>query len=212
MTVSRETGDVSKLGNFYCTLSSRFLITHEIFTNEYNDRFSFLRTRNLAAFRAEDEVNLRDQNVPFKNENFESMPDQKNQNMRIDLNYKQELIINHLKEIGRGPGLSFNLIFLKKIMLSTNAINYSTLILSILSLLSIWFEVDPLRWRSLLLYLRDYLFGYLFIYLPVSLFFKLIEILIFISKWLKRAKLSLYKLKLILNELLNPPKLMVLNK
>ncbi|KAI3484111.1 hypothetical protein L1887_52905 [Cichorium endivia] len=135
--------------------------------------------------------------IRFEETDRTSLPefDRDRQTKEIDLQYDVKQFV---EEIPFSYKLTLDLI-----VISTNAANYSTLILSLLSLLCTWFEVDVLVLRPLYLFLRDYLFGYLFIYLPVCLFNRNIQFLLAISKWLGKLKSILDQLKLALCERLN---------
>lgn len=204
LTVSRETGESSKVVNLKYRAISKFLIGYEISIQDFEDRFSFLRRppeSNEPSFRSLD-VTVENPDLKFELEDeplFQQL-------YSIEKQKSSKRITHHVRGTFIGPDFGFNLVFLQQIVLSTNAVNYSTLILCLLSLLCTWFEVDMLVLRPLYLYLRDYLFGYLCIYLPICLANKITQILLLISKWTKKLESALYEFKSLLYECLKSRK------
>ena len=74
----------------------------------------------------------------------------------------------------------------------TNEVNYATLTLALLNLLSLWLELSVLDLRPFLVRLHDHLLIYLYLHLPVFFLRRLTKSLLFSCKWLKKLKHSLY--------------------
>ena len=195
-------------------------ITHETSVYKYEDRFSFFRRRfpplqegdasNLHGQLLElrgNEHNLWTLNFPVKRKGFGSelqedlfqqlfsARKQKNQKQRTNLNYKEVFFSNHLKKdlLYQDSAFTFSLVFLQKIVHSTNEINHATLIISLLNLFSIWLELGVLDLRPFLVRFHNYFLVYLYLHLPVYLFRKHIQYLFFCCKWLKKVEPKLYK-------------------
>lgn len=177
-----------------------FSITHETCLYEYEDRFSFIRKR-FRSFRDEgdlqglllelqgNEHNLRTLNLPLEDGAFDLEVEEdlfqqlysaeSTKHRRTDLNYQQTFVYNHLKEIidsiKPGPDFTFNLVFLQKIVSSSNEENLGQLILDLLNVLFIWFDLGPLDLH-------------LHLHLPLMLFDKINQFLFFTYKCLKKLK------------------------
>ena len=158
------------------------------------------------------EHNLWTLNFPVKKKGFASelqedlfeqlfsARNQKNQKQRTNLNYQEVFFSNHLKSeylyqdsAFSASDFTFSLVFLQKIVHSTNEINYATLIISLLNLFSIWVELGVLDLRPFLVRFHNYFLVYLYLRLPVYLFRKHIKCLFFCCKWLKKVEPKLYK-------------------
>ena len=113
---------------------------------------------------------------------------QKDLNNRTNLNHEQMFVVNHLESepLSFRPNFSFNLIFLQKIVASTNEDNFGKLILGLLNVLFIWFNKCVLDLHPIFIPFRDYL-----LWLPVFLFRKITQILFVSRKRLKKFKAPL---------------------
>ena len=180
-----------------------YSINHETSLYQYEDRFSFIR-RHFVSFREDsddlaaqllelqgNEHNLRTLKVPLEQDAFDMEMEedlfeqlysvQEHRNKRTDSNYQQRFVDNHLSEKwGLSPDFSFNLLFLQKVVFSTNEENIGKLILSLLNLLFIWFDLGVLDLH-------------LHLHLPLLLFSKTNKFLIFSFQCLKKLELSLRK-------------------
>ena len=152
------------------------------------------------------EPNRRTLNIPMEKEHFGLEVDedffeqlyliqkQKNQNKHTNLNYRQLFLANHLR---RSPNkyvsdfkfdFSFHLLFLQRVVHSTNEVNYATLTLGLLNLLSLWLELSMLDLPPFLVRLHNHFFVYLYLHLPVHLLRRLIKALLFCRKRLRKLK------------------------
>ena len=203
---------------FVRSLYRRYSITHEISIYEYEDRFSFIRRHFLSPQEDQSDLNgqlselqsndhnLKSLNIPVQEKDFKfelnehlfgqlySVEKQKNRNKPINLNYQQMFVSNYLRKSNSFKSdLSFNLIFLQKIVYSTNEENLGKLILSLLNVLSIWFDLGVLDLHPFFPLLHD-LLVHLYLHLPVFLNAKAIQFLLFACKWLRKIKPPLYEL------------------
>ena len=212
MTKNEETVEFSKmvkLINYY-----RSSITHEMSVYRYEDRFSFIRKHvsfskeenaidlqgQLVALQG-NEHNLRTLNLPLEEEAFGlevnedlfeqlySVQNQKNQ----PTNYQQMFVANHLRNdlLGSsayaesGWDFTFGLVFLQKIVHSTNEETFSKFILSLLNLLFFWFDLGVLDLHPLLVRLH----------VSVNFPDKIKRFLLFTCEWLKKIKLRLNEIR-----------------
>ena len=188
---------------------SRFSITHQTSLYQYADRFSFIR-RHFSSFQEEEGGNLPEQllelqsndhhlrtlNLPLEEEAFNmeveedlfeqfySTLKRNNRNKKTDSN-QQTIVYNHLKTdeySEAGPNFTFNLLFIRKVVFSTNASSFGMLILSLLNVLFIWFDLGVLD-------LHPVLFD-----LPQLVFKKIIKFLISSYQWLKKVESPLHEL------------------
>ena len=210
MTKPKEMEEFSKMVKLFSTSS----IIQETSLYEYEDRFSFIRkhflspqernSNGLNKLQSNDH-NLKTMNIPVKEKDFKFELDedlfeqlycsftQKDQNKRTNLNYQQLVVSNHLRKKDSGSHLSFSLVFLQKIVLSTNEENFGMLILSLLNVLSIWFDLGVLDLHQYFPIFHDHLLVHLYLHLPVFFFVKINKALIFASNWLKKFELPLYE-------------------
>ena len=172
-------------------------IIHETSLYEYEDRFSFFRRH----FRSSQEDvsdlheqllelqnnghNLKTLNLPVEEKDFkfEVQEDlfeqlysvQRIKNKRTNLNYQQLVVDNHLREkwFETFSDFIFSLAFFQKIVYSTNEENLGMLILSLLNVLSIWFDLGVLDLHPFFPLFHDYLLVHLYLHLPVFLFVKI---------------------------------------
>ena len=195
-------------------------ITHETSLYKYEDRFSFIK-KHFPSFQ-EDNADLHEQlfelksnkhnvkalNIPLEKEDFgleldEDLFEQifliRNQkrNKQAKWNYEKVLVDNQFRNnffaSDSESDFIFNLIFLKKIVFLTNEENFGMLILSLLNVLSLWFDLGVLDLHPFFPLFHDHVLVYLYLHLPVFLFHKITQFLIFSSNWLKKFKLPLYK-------------------
>ena len=221
MTQSKETAKISKISNLdYYSYNYKYVITHESSLYKHEDRFGFFR-RYFPLFQEGDMDDIRGQllklqdnepnwgtlNLPLKEEHFDlevdedrfeqlySVQKQKGGNKRTNLNYQQLFVTNHFttSTSSSEPDFSFNLVFLQKVMHSTNEVSYATLTLGLLNLLSIWLELGALDLRPYLLRLHDHFLIYLYLHLPILLLRKFIKALIFCCRLLRKFEPILYE-------------------
>lgn len=112
--------------------------------NLVNNRFG-IRTLNLVLEQQDFEHEIRDH---LFEQFFSQVQNASDHSTPIDLDYKREFAINHVKfHSDREPDdshLSFALIFMKKRILATNDSNYALLTISLLNVLYLWFELAVL--------------------------------------------------------------------
>ena len=213
ITKNEETAEFSKIVKLKTRLRS--LITHETSLYRYEDRFSLIRRHvpssqeeiasdlpaidlheQLVALE-DNEHNLRTLNLPLEEEAFDlevnedlfeqlySVQKQKNQ----PTNYQQMFVANHLRfeyrEFSERTDFTFSLVFLQKIVHSTNEETFSKLILSLLNLLCLWFDLGVLDLHPLLVRLH----------LSVNFPDKIKRFLLFTCKWLKKIKRRLNEIR-----------------
>ena len=198
--------------------SKMYSLTYETSLYEYEDRFSFIRRHfHFHSFQDTDdlkrllelqdnEYGLRTLNLPMEPNEFglefqEDLFEQlhlihKNRDKLTNLNYKRLFVGHHLiytrpRRTECGTEFTFNLRFLQRIVHSTNEENFGMLILSLLNVLSIWFDFGVLDLHPALVFSYDYLLVYLCFHLPVLLFTK-------VYRFLKKLESSLC-------EILKPP-------
>ena len=224
MTQSRETAEFSKIFNLDYSDGSRYSVTHEPSLYEYEDRFGFFRRYypplQEGDFRDLDgqlldlqdkEPNRRTLSLPVEEKHFGLQVDEehfeqlylaqmqknrkKNLNKRTNLNYRQMFVVNYLN-IYRGfeSNFNFNLVFLRRVVHFKNEVNYATLTLGLLNLLSVWLELGVLDMFPFLVRLHDHLLVPLYLQLPVHFLRKLIKALLFCYRRLKKLKPILYEL------------------
>ena len=228
MTQSNKTAEFSKLSNVFLGKSG-YQTSHEASLYEYDDHFGFFR-RHFPSLQEGDvddlhgellelqsnEPHRRTLSLPVEKEHFDQEVDedhfeqlysskkQKNPNKRTNLNYRQLFVTNHLKKDRHSDfDFSLTLLFLQRVVHFTNEVNYATLMLSLLNLLSLWLELSVLDLPSSLVRLHDLLLVPLYLFLPVHLLRKLIKALLVCSRWLKKLKPKLYNL--INSQVENPP-------
>ena len=180
-------------------LITKYSVTHEVSLYKYEDRFSLLR-RHFPPLQEGDvgdlhkqllelqdnEPNLRTLNLPLEEKHFRLEVDedrfdqlysaqrQNSPNKHTNLNYRHLFVANHLRESRDfETDFNFHLAFLQRVMHFTNEVNYATLTLALLNLLSIWLELGVLDLRPFLVRLHGYLLR------------ELLRILFFFCKWLK---------------------------
>ena len=220
MTRSNQTSEFSQTA--YLDYSERFEyhITHEASLYKHEDRFGFFRRYFPPLQEGEvdylhgellelqsNEPNRRTLSLPVEKEHFGLKVDeehfeqlywskkQKNPNKRTNLNYRQLFVTNHLKKDRHSDfDFSLTLLFLQRVVHFTNEVNYATLMLSLLNLLSLWLELSVLDLPSSLVRLHDLLLVPLYLFLPVHLLRKLIKALLVCSRWLKKLRPKLYNL------------------
>ena len=215
ITESRVTAKLSKI--IKLMNSKKYSMTQDTSLYKYEDRFSFIRRYFTSSQEDDAEVlrgrllelqsnehNLRTLNLPLEQEAFgvevnEDLFEQlhsarKGANKKTDLNYQQTFIDNHLREDPKlGSDFAFILVFLQKVVSSTNEENLGQLILSLLNVLSIWFDLEVLDLHPILPLCHDYLLIYLYFHLPRFLSNKITQFLLFACKWLKKFESPLYK-------------------
>ena len=109
---------------------------------------------------------------------------QKNRNKHVDLNYQQLFVTNHLRgESNDGSGFwdshfILSLVFMQKIVSSTNEENIGKLMLSLLNVLFVWFDLGVLDLHPFLgcLQLFTHFIG------------KINQLLLFTCNWLKKVE------------------------
>ena len=219
MTQSRETAEFSKISNLDY-LRQRYQITHESFLYEHEDHFGFFR-RHFPPLQEGDVGDLRGQllelqgieptrrtlSLPVEEEHFGLEVDEdyfeqlystqkKNPNKRTNLNYRQMFVTNHLKKEDKFVkfdfDFSFHLVFLRRVVHSTNEVNLATLTLALLNLLTLWLELGVLDLRPFLVHLHDHFLVYLYLHLPSLLLRRLIKALIFCCRLLKKLEPQFY--------------------
>ena len=207
MTQSRETAEFSKIVYLDYSWRPSYSIAHEASLYKYADRFSFFRSH--FAYFPEDDLNdlhgqllelqgnepdRRTLSLPLTEEHFRLKVDeeyfehlfsvrmQKNRNKPT--NYQQLFVANHLEfESNSKSSFRLTLVFLRGVVHCTNEVNYATLIISLLNLLSIWLELGVLDLRPYLVHFHDYFLVYLYLHLPVYLFRKTTKGILFGHKW-----------------------------
>ena len=141
-------------------------------------------------------------------EQLYSAQQKKNRNKRTNLEYQQLFVFNHLQKCQPFKSLfflditlpfsesdfSFQLPFLQKVVHSTNEVNYATLTIALLNLLSLWLELGVLDLRPFFVRLHEHFLVYLYLHLPVILLRKLIKALLFCCRWLRKVEPRLYDL------------------
>ena len=223
MTHSRVTAEFSKISNLDYSESHRYVIIHEASLYEHEDRFGFFRRRFPSLQEGDvgdihrqllqlqsNEPNRRTLNLPLERKHFGLEIDEdhfeelysaqklKNPNKRTNLNHQQMFVANHLeqfeKKIKSEFDFSFHVVFLRRVMHLTNEVNYATLTLALLNLLSLWLELGVLDLRPFLVRLHDHFLVYLYLHLPVFLLRRLIKALLFCCRWLRKLEPPLYDL------------------
>ena len=217
MTQSRETAEFSKISDLDYSGVFEYVITHEPSLYEHEDRFGFLRRHfpplpedNVDDLRGQllelqaNEPQRRTLNLPVKKEHFgvkvdedrfeqlHSIQRKRNPNKRTNLNYRQMFVTNHLIDDDFKFDFNFQLVFLRRITHSTNEVNNATLTLAVLNLLTLWLELGVLDLRPFLVRLDEHFLIYLYLHLPIILLRKLIKVLLFCCRWLKKFKQPLY--------------------
>lgn len=227
MTKAKETQEFSKIVSLEYSWNPNlgiwtndYLLTQEITVYKYEDRFAFLR-RHFLSFQDGDLygqlLELRDNkhslttlNLPLETGQFdlelvEDLFEQlflvHTQTERYQLSSEGSLVFaaNHLESNIYGSDFSFNLVFLQKIIFSTNEENFGMLILSLLNLLSIWFDLGVLDLHPFFPLFHNYFLVFLYCHLPIFLFVKINQLMLFSQKWLKKIESPL-------NEILQPKK------
>ena len=195
-------------------------ITHQTSIYEHKDRFSFIRRHFLSPEEdASDfnrrlleldrnEHNLRTLNLPLEEKHFglevneelfeQLYSAQKNKNGKrhANLSYRQLLVANHLREdlfFKLKSDFIFSLDFLQKIVSSTNDETFGLLILSLLNVLSIWFDLGVLDLHPIFTLSHDYLLVRLYLHLPIFLVRKITQVLLITSEWLRKFESPLYE-------------------
>ena len=217
MTQSRETAEFSKILNLETRY--KYVITHKAFLYEHEDRFGFLR-RHFPPLPEGDVGDLRGQllelqanepqrrtlSLPVEEEHFGVEVDEdrfeqlhslqmKSQNKRTNLNYRQMFVTNHLRYDGKlESDFNFQLVFLRRVMHFTNEVNYATLTLALLNLLSLWLELGVLDMRPFLVRIHDHFLVYLYLHFPLLLLRKFVKTMLSFCSWLKKLELKLYDL------------------
>ena len=200
---------------------SRYMITHESSLYKHADRFGFFR-RRFPFFQEgevgelyrqllelqDNESKLRTLNLPVEEKHFDleveedrfeqlySVQKQKNSNKRTNLNYQKIFVTYHLKKemnFNSDADFSFSLVFLQKVVHSTNEVTYATFTLSVINLLSIWLELSVLNLRLYLVRFHECFLVYLYLHLPVIFLRGLIKALIFFCRWLRKFEPVLYE-------------------
>ena len=118
---------------------------------------------------------------------------QKIRNKLINFNFRQIFVTNCLKTKPFESDFNFNMVFMQKIVFSTNEENFGKLLISLFNVLSFWFDLGVLDLYPIFFYLLNYLIPYLCIHLPVYFFTKITKFLLFCHKRLKKFKSPLYK-------------------
>ena len=215
MTQSKETAEFSKIIKLDYDWHPMYSITHEASLYEYEDRFSTFRRHSLS-FQENDindlhwqllelqdnKHNLRTLSLPMKEKHFglevhedlfEQLYSAQQKNKRTKLNNQKQFVVNRLRKSYYYADFSFNLIFLRKVVHSTNEVNYATLNISLLNLLSIWLELGVFDLRPFFVHFHDHLLVYLYLYLPVYLLRKILKGLLFCYKWLRKIEPGLFE-------------------
>lgn len=161
MTKARDKFQLSKV--VYLSIKSfNYFFKQELVTIEYNNKFQIFQSdldddsylRNLID-KFKSKFNLKTLYLPMEkkfdleinNQLFDQFCRQtqntNDQQMSENQNYKKDFAINYLTKNGYnmnyGTKLDFSLIFFKKVIFITNELNFTSLILSLLNLSSIWF-------------------------------------------------------------------------
>ena len=148
------------------------------------------------------EYNLRTLHLPIEKEHFSvelqedlfeqlySLQTGRNKPAHLD---QQVFAPNHFRYDTSRPEFTFNLLFLQRIVFSTNEENFGKLILGLLNVLSIWFDLGILDLHPIFILSHDYLLVQLYLHLPVYLFNKFTQVLTFCDKWLKKFEAPLYE-------------------
>ena len=187
-----------------------YLITHETSLYVYEDRFGFIR-KHFLSFPEEDasdlsrkllelknnDYNLRTLNIPmeeneyqfeFEEDLFEQLYSvEKNREKQGDWEkqHQQLFVTNHLRAFNESESdFVFILDFLQKIVCSTNEENFGKLVLSLINLLSIWFDLGVLDLHPVFVYFGS----------PSIIFGRISQFLHLNYNWLKKKKKLLYKL------------------
>ena len=209
MTKSNEFAEFSKTVYVDRSYSWVHSIIHETTVYKYEDRFSVIR-RHFHSFQ-DDEVDnfqrkllelqseehkLRTLNLPLEAEAFDMEVEENlfeqlyyssvEKHKKKQTNYQQLFVDNHLRitwDRSSKWHFTFNLVFLQKVVSSTNEENLGQLILNLLNVLFIWFDLGVLDLYPILPLSHDYLLIYLYLCLPA-----------FICKRLKKLESSLSKL------------------
>ena len=218
MTKSKETEEFSKTLNLNYSMGSRYEVIHESFLYEYEDHFGLFR-RHFPPLPEGDVGDLRRQllelqgnephrktlSLPVEEEHFGLEVDEdrfeqlhlvqkkKSLNKRTNLNYRQMFFANHLRFSDFQWDFRFQLVFLRRVMHFTNEVNYATLTLALLNLLSLWLELGVLDLRPFLVRLHDHLLVPIYLYLPVLLLRRLIKVLLFCCRCLRKFEPYLYE-------------------
>ena len=198
-------------------------VDHELSLYEHKDRFRFFRRHFLSPQEDDvsglhkhllelqgNKHELRTLKLPMKEQHFDwevnedlfeqlySVQMRKNRGnyRQLSANYRQAFMANHLRKTysDSESDFIFGLLFLQKVVHSTNEVNYATLTLSLLNLLSIWFDLAVLDLHPFLVRLHECFLVYLYLHLPVLLLRMLFKALLFCYKWLKKCEPQLYDL------------------
>ena len=195
ITKTKETKNFNKI---VILGTSRYTVTQETTLYRYKDRFSFIKSHfyslkedlglNEQLLELQDnEHNLKTLDLPVQEKDFkfELQEDlfqqlhwtQRNQKP-TNLNYQQVFTTNHLRFSQSESDFSYKLLFLQRIIFSTNEENFGKLILSLLNVLVIWFDLGVLDLHPAFPLFHNHLLVYLYLHLPVFLIDKMNKILI----------------------------------
>ena len=99
--------------------------------------------------------------------------------------YQQTFFANHLirTKVESKTDLAFSLAFIKKTLLARNDENFAKLVLNLLNVLFLWFDLGILDLHPIFMLSHDYLLVYLYLHLPVYLFTKITQFLLFSHRW-----------------------------
>lgn len=157
ISVSHEAQEVAYEDRFN-TLKRLFKDPLSLFQDEYdaNDVDLFARRLLVGFLEAHRKVT---RNLPIGKSLFKYEIDDRlfeeyfNQTqavpMRTNFNYRREFAVNHLRTgmknyVQHNADLVFRLIYVKKVILTTNDDNYTKLLLNLFNVLSSWFGIDTL--------------------------------------------------------------------
>ena len=224
MTQARETSEFSKISNLdlwiqkYAIIHESFLHEHKDSFSFFRRHFPSSQESDVGDLQGKlkklqgNEPHRRTLSLPVEEEHlgleinddhFEQLHSlQKNPNKRANLNYRHIFVANHLRRSGyfdqnkvrSGPDFNFHLVFLRRVVHFTNEVNYATLTLGLLNLLSLWLELSVFDLHPFLVLLHDHLLIYLYLHMPILLLRKLIKLLLLCCSWLKKLEPPLYEL------------------
>ena len=191
-------------------------------TVKYEDRFSFIK-RLLSTSYDDDfndldgqlpelksgGFNFKTLKIPVKKRNFgcelrDDLLDQlfnqiktkTTSNWLDSLDYQKMFVFNHLKGFeykDLDSDFTFSLSLVKKTLSAKNEENFAKLALNLLNVLFLWFDLGILDLHPIFILTHDYLLVYLYLHLPVYLFNKITQFLLFSRRWLKKFEKPLYK-------------------
>ena len=107
--------------------------------------------------------------------------------------YTQAFVFNNLKRVLYSDSdFTFGLVFIKKTLSAKNE-DLAKLVLNLLNVLFLWLDLGILDLHPIFMLFHHHILIYLYLHLPVYLFNKITQFLLFANKRLKKVKPLLYE-------------------